>query len=414
MSKASVGSIFPYTNPGGNVVWKVEVPDGFHLNGRRKFIRRTAYTRVEAKALQRQLVAEIESNTNKPAREETLEKFALWWVRSVKANHVRYSTATDYEDRLRRWVFPHLGRLKLSAIEPRVIELWMNKLRQQGLSTSTVNGARRVLFGVLDHALQIGSLNRNPATLVKPHRRPRDEKTAVKEPWTKDEVIKALNAATGTEMDLFMHLGLLLGLRRGEILGLMWDDIDFEKGAIHIRRTLKEERRFDDKGKVHATLVTDRVKTRASERTIGFGFIIGRSMQRHRDHIASIRKAAGNRWRLNDWVFPSAVGTATNPNNTHKRFASFCKQHDLRVIRVHDMRHTSAVMALSEDIDLVAVSQALGHGRIETTKSIYAPYVQPLIDKFSAGMDDAFNILLFSEYDLEMGDYPHAAEPDSA
>lgn len=388
MTKASVGSIFPHTNPSGKIVWKVEVPNGHDLNGRRRFIRRTANTRAEAKILQRQLVSEIETNRLTPAREETLGDYAIWWVRAVKANHVRYSTATDYEDRIRRWIIPYLGKLILSSVEPKVIELWMNKLQGNGLATTTVNGARTILFGVMDHAYQTGLLQRNPVALAKPHRRRRDEKTFVKKPWNKVELLNALAAAEGTDMDLFVHLGVLLGLRRGESLGLRWCDIDFDSGLIHIRRTLKEERRFDSKGKVSVRLVTDQVKTKSSERSLRYGIEIGQALQRQKEYISALQKTAGLRWARNDWVFPSAVGTATNPNNMHKRFAAFCKQHRLRVIRVHDMRHTAAVFALSEGIELVAVSQALGHGQLGTTKSIYAPNVQNLNDRFSIGLDD--------------------------
>lgn len=248
MKQSALGSVFPFTNPSGKTVFKVQIPVGHYPNGLRKFTTRTAPTEAQAKALQRKLYVEFQNNKLTPAREDKLEKFAIWWVRSVKANHVRVSTASDYEYKLRHWVLPYLGQYRLSSIEPALIENWMNQLKKQGLGTRTVNGARTVLNGVLGYAHRSGIINRNPTALVSPHRRKKGEKTQVKEPWTAEEIEHALLMAKNTKFDLFTHLGALYGLRRGEILGLKWSDIDLENGIIRIRRTLKDERSYNESG----------------------------------------------------------------------------------------------------------------------------------------------------------------------
>ena len=204
MITSSSGSIFKATNPSGKVVYKVDVPNGYDMQGRRKKIRRTAKTMAEARILQRKLIADIEAHRLAPAREETLQDYALWWLHTVKANHVRYSTAADYEDRLRRWVFPYMGRLKLSAIEARTVEEWMAVLATKNFSTKTINGARTVLYGVLKHAYVTGQLSRNPVAATSPFRANRDEKTQVKQPWTKEEALQALDAP-GTTSTLRME-----------------------------------------------------------------------------------------------------------------------------------------------------------------------------------------------------------------
>lgn len=392
MTKSSTpGSIFAVTNPSGQVVFKVDVPDGYHPNGKRKVVRRTAATKAEAKVLQRKLVAEIDNNKLIPAREDKFEEYALWWLRTVKANQVRYSTVSDYEDRLRRWVFPHMGRLKLSGIQSRGIESWMALLKKQGYATSTINGARRVLYSVLQHAYLNGHILRNPAEVVAPYRKNRDEATQVRPPWTKDETLRALEVAANTEFDLFIYIAVTMGLRRGEILGLRWEDFDIEDGELAINRTLKQERRFAEDGTANVSLVTDRTKTRESERTLKLGLGVTVAFMRQRERVAELRMAAGDKWNEQGWVFPSRVGTAQNPNNVYKRFVRFCATNNLRQIRIHDMRHTSAVIALEAGVRLEAVSQGLGHSRIEVTKSTYAPYVQVLADEFSLGLDDYLN-----------------------
>lgn len=391
MSKASSGSIFRATNPSGKVVYKVEVPNGYTMNGRRKKIRRTAQTMAEARILQRKLIADIEGNRLAPAREETLQDYALWWLHTVKANHVRYSTATDYEDRLRRWVFPYMGRLKLSAIEARTVESWMAELAKKNYSTKTINGARTVLNGVLKHAYVTGQLSRNPVAATSPFRANRDEKTQVKQPWTKEEALQALDAAHGTDFDLFINIALTLGLRRGEMLGLTWDDINLTDGEISIRRTMKEERRFTASGRANVTLVTDKTKTRASERTLKIGLTVLSAIQRHKDNVSAWKQRAGTDWPETNWVFVSQNGKPLFPSNVNHRFVKFCRHKGLRLIRIHDMRHTAAILGLEANVRLEAVSQALGHTRIDVTKSIYAPYVQILADEFTTALDDSLN-----------------------
>jgi integrase len=288
-------------------------------------------------------------------------------------------------------VFPYLGRLKLSAIEARTVESWMAELAKKNFSTKTINGARTVLNGVLKHAFTNGSLSRNPVAATSPYRVSRDEKTQVKEPWTKMEPLRALQAVKGTELDLLVTIGVTFGLRRGEILGLQWTDIDIDAGTLTIDRTLKEERRIHEDGKGRVTLVPDKTKTRASERTLKLGLIFLAALQRHKQYVNGLRQAAGDDWVQTPWVFVSAKGTALYPSNVYRRYVRFCKSNNLRHIHLHDLRHTSAVLAFEAGVRIEAVSQALGHTRIDVTKSIYAPYVQVLADEFTTALDDSLN-----------------------
>jgi integrase len=405
VSSGSFGSVFPFTNPSGKTVYKVQIPIGQYPNGLRKFITRTAPTEAKAKALQRQLLNEIDNNKHIPAREDKLEKFAIWWVRSVKANRVRSSTASNYEYRLRRWILPYLGQYKLSSIEPPVIEQWMNDLKVQGLGTKTINGARAVVSGVLGYAHKSGIIKRNPTLLVSPHRRKRNEKTQVNEPWTTEELTKALMAVHHTKFDLLTHLGALYGLRRGEILGLQWSDLDLESGVLSIRRTLKETRVYNEAGFSRSILETEEPKTKRSARRIQVGETVMHAFLRHREYVDQMAEAAGTKWTHSDWLIPSETGGAWNPNNALRQFKTFCHRAGIRVVRIHDLRHTAAVQGLSRGVRLEAVSQALGHSRTETTTTIYAPNVQTLNDEFTTTVDAGFTGTLLVQHDHEMTEW---------
>jgi integrase len=207
---------------------------------------------------------------------------------------------------------------------------------------------------------------------------------------------------------LFIYLAATMGLRRGEILGLRWEDFNIDEGQVIINRTLKQERRFAENGKANVALVTDKTKTLESERTLKIGLGVTASLMRQRARVDLLRFEAGEKWNEQGWVFPSTLGTAQNPNNVYKRYVRFCQAHELRHIRVHDLRHTAAVIGLEAGIRLEAVSQALGHTRIEVTKSTYAPYVQVLADEFTEGVDDYLNEVLLmkqmqTEHELDEG-----------
>lgn len=382
------GCIFTTKNKSGKTIWQVEVTVGYAPNGKRIRTRRTAQSLAAAKKLHRKLLAELYAGDLKTKSAETLMDYSLWWVRNVKSLQVRQSTLSDYEDRLRRCVFPHFGNRRLEDIQCRDIQNWLSLLRSSGSATATINGARQVLGAVFSHAVKSGVLVKNQVLLTDRIRRLSDEKTQLQEPWSLEEAKNVLQQATGSPYDLFLRLALLLGARRGEILGLRWKDIDFAKGFLQINVSLREVRTIRDDGSGKTALVIGETKTRNSRRKLAIGTEVLLAFQRHRDLVAATKAAAGNRWADTDQVFVNSIGGLAHPGNFSRGFKQFLQQADCRVIRIHDMRHTAAVLSLASGVRLEAVSQGLGHSRIDITKNVYAPYVQPLITEFSIGLSN--------------------------
>ena len=382
------GCIFTTNNKSGKTIWQVEVTVGYAPNGKRIRTRRTAHSLAAAKKLHRKLLAELYAGDLKTKSAETLMDYSLWWVRNVKSLQVRQSTLSDYEDRLRRCVFPHFGNRRLEDIQSRDIQNWLSLLRSSGSATATINGARQVLGAVFSHAVKSGVLVKNQVLLTDRIRRLSDEKTQLQEPWSLEEARNVLQQATGSPYDLFLRLALLLGARRGEILGLRWRDIDFTEGFLQINVSLREVRTIRDDGSGKTALVIGETKTRNSRRKLAIGTEVLLAFQRHRDLIAQTKTAAGNRWADTDQVFVNSIGGLVHPGNFSRGFKQFLQQSGCRVIRIHDMRHTAAVLSLASGVRLEAVSQGLGHSRIDITKNVYAPYVQPLITEFSIGLSN--------------------------
>ena len=377
------GAIWSVKKPNGTIVWKVEISLGLGEDGKHRKTRRTVATKAEAIELRRVLNAKKLRGELQKKVSVRFESFSIHWVREVKTQRVRATTAADYEYRVRQYLMPYFLGQSIDEIRPVDIQRWTSKLRSQGLSTNTVNGARRILFGIFRYAVRQGVAISNPVEATDALKRQPDEESQVQPHWSKQEAIQALAAASNTpELDLFIHLAIFLGLRHGELLGLTWSALDLENQTLSVIQTLTDLRTVNPDGTGQVRSVANPPKTAASRRTLHLSEQNLAAIERHK-MIQSIRRVqAGDSWVETDYVFTSSIGTPVSQANSLKAFKAFVKSNGLRYIRIHDIRHTTAVLALEAGASLDWISQAFGHTGTEITKSVYAPYVQVLNDKF--------------------------------
>jgi len=377
------GAIWSVKKPNGVTVWKVEISLGLGEDGKLRKTRRTVASRAEAIELRRTLNAKKLQGALQQKVSAKFEAFSLHWVREVKTLRVRATTAADYEYRVRQYLIPYFSGSDLEVIKPVDIQRWTSKLRAQGLSTNTINGARRILFGIFRYAVRQGVVLSNPVEATDALKRQPDEVSQVKPHWSREEAMAALAAAKKSpELDLFIHLAIFLGLRHGELLGLTWSALDLNNQSLSVVQTLTDLRTVNADGSGQVRSVTNPPKTPASRRTLHLSDQIIDALERHKMFQSMRRLQAGSSWVETDFVFTSNVGTPISQANSLKSFKGFVKANGLRYIRIHDIRHTTAVLALEAGASLDWISQAFGHTGTEITKSVYAPYVQVLNDKF--------------------------------
>ena len=375
------GSIFEGKNKKGKRVWYVEVVTSHQPNGKPRTTRRTTHTLAEARKVRVELNASKNQGKLTQQHNISVADFGRYWAREVKPNSVKPSTASGYEWLLRKYVYPFLGNRKMADIKYRDVTDWINSLLQSGLGTSTVNSARAVLGQICKQAVRQGILGNNPVELTEKVRKRIGDKTQVCKSWSKEEAAEALKAAEGTEMDLFIHLCLTLGLRHGEALGLTWDSVNFETRTIEIKYTLKDERRETSTGKGVVRLKLQDPKTKSSIRKLQISDRLFASFERHK-MLQSVRKVqAGEAWKESGMVFTSSIGTAVYQANNRDYFYRFLDGQGLRRIRVHDMRHSFGTLTLEARAPIEAVSQAMGHSDIGITKKIYAPDVRGMNER---------------------------------
>lgn len=380
--RAKEGTVFPFTNRSGKTVWKVEVTVGYHPDGRRRRIRRTADTKTEALRLKNKLLQEAESGELAINGNERLDEFASWWFETVKKAQVRPPTYADYVDRYLRWIKPVFGRRPLADITVRDVANWMANLERHGYTPKTINGSRQILHMILQAAVVFERLKKNPLLAV-PAKRGTSHSPRIPESWNRQEALLALRACQGTNLELPVTLGLVLGLRRGEILGLRWSDFDFDAGTITIQRTRREYREITLDGIATSRVETTPTKSFSSNRTLRMGSLVQRAVMTQRE----IQQSRGF-FSQDGWVFATRTENPIAPTRLAKLFQEFQKRNGLRRIRFHDLRHSAAGLSLSAGTRLEAVSQVLGHSRVDITKSVYAPKVSALGDEYALNIDD--------------------------
>jgi integrase len=375
------GSVFAGKTKAGKKVWFVEVIVGHKANGKPITTRRTAHTLQAARRIQTELNSSKDQGKLTQQHNISIADFGRHWAREVKVNSVKISTASGYEWLLRKYVYPRLGNKRIADLTYRDVTGWINDLWHDGLGTSTINSARAVLGQICKQAVREQILGSNPVALTDKVRKHNGEKTQVRKSWSKEEAREVLKACEGTDMDLFIHLCLTLGLRHGEALGLQWEAVDFEARTIEIKFTLKDERRETITGKGVVSLKMQDPKTKSSIRKLPITDQLFASFERHKMWQSMRKMTAGETWQESGMVFTSSIGTGVYQANNRDYFYRFLKKHGLRQIRVHDMRHSFGTIALEGEAPIEAVSQAMGHSDIGITKKIYAPNVQGLSER---------------------------------
>lgn len=184
------------------------------------------------------------------------------------------------------------------------------------------------------------------------------------QPLTAAEARQFLDAARADRLHALYELALRTGLRKGELLGLHWEDLDLTTGTASIRHSLQRTRTG---GLTHLP-----TKTRASERRIALPTECLHSLKKQQERQDKERETAGSAWQDSSLVFTTPTGRPLDPANLTRRFRSFLNRAGLRRILFHGLRHSTATLLLELGVDLVVIKELLGHAHIGVTAGVYA------------------------------------------
>jgi integrase len=302
------------------------------------------------------------------------------WFEDILRHQVALSTLNNYHTIAVKHILPALGQKKLSDINVTDVDRLLSLKIDSGLSMSTVRRIRAVLAQCLDQGIRWGIVPRNVASLARSPREARREGRTLS-PAQAKHLMRCLK---GHRNEAMYALMLSTGLRRGEALGLMWQDFDRDTGILRIRRQLKRE---------GGHLVTSDTKTNKSRRAINLPASMKSALLDHRQRQESERLRMGKLWTESGFIFTSSLGTPIDPRNLYREFQGICRDAGLGDWHPHELRHSAASLMLAEGVKLQVVSQVLGHASIRMTADVYGHILDP--DRTEAA--NAMDAMLWNE-----------------
>lgn len=363
--------------------WEGRVMVGVDDDGRPVRRKVTGRTRGEVVARIRELVAAADAGRTPAPRDLTVGRFLDTWLADVLPGTVARSTEANYRHVVALYIKPKLGRRRLRTLTARDVAVMAAELEADGLAPNTRRLARAVLRRALRWAEAEGFVERNVAALA----------PGVRIPAPDTDTLSVADARTflahlaGHRMEAAYSVALALGLRRGELLGLAWTDLDLDGARLTVRRALK---------RVGGGLVLEEPKTRTSRRTVVLPPGLVAALRRHRAAQAAERLAAGELWEPTplgaDLVFRTAIGGAIDPDNFRTLTYRLTEAAGIGRWSPHALRHAAATMLLAQGVPLKTISETLGHSSIRVTADVYAH----LADEARAAAADAAEAALWT------------------
>ena len=306
---------------------------------------------------------------------QTVAEWVDRWLVAM-APKVRASTLRDYRMGLTR-VKDRLCQKRLQELRPLDIEELYAALLESGhrfgggLSPKSVRNVHIALRRSLADAERYGLGPRNVAALVKPPSVTWPELTT----WTAGDVRTFLAAVAGDRLAALYRCLITTGIRRGEALGLRWSSVDLDRGRLIIERSLVV---------VNDVVEWSAPRTARSRRSVSLDRETASALRAHRKRQLEERVAAGDAWEEEDLVFCDELGGPLHPDRFTRTFQSAARRAGVPRVRLHDLRHTWATLALAAGVHPKVVSERLGHATTSITLDIYSP-VQSELDAEAAG-----------------------------
>lgn len=335
-------------------------------------------TRKEVAEKLAKTIVDRDSSLVFDAGKMTLGEYLDRWLSDSVRGTVRVSTYERHEEIVRLHIKPSLGRIGLKKLTPAHVRGLYSEKLDSGLAPATVRKIHSTLHKALSQAVSDGMVPRNGAEVKAP--RPTPEEM---HPLSEDEAQAFLEAASesGDRFEALYVLAITTGLRRGELLGLRWDDVDLDRGALRVGRALVRE------GGRHTLGET---KTRRGRRQINLTPRTVNALKAHRKKQLEGKMRLTGLYKDRGLIFASEVGTPMNPENLVKRsFKPLLKKVGLPEIRFHDLRHTCATLLLSRSVHPKLVQELLGHATIAMTLDTYSHYLPSMGDQTAGAMGDA-------------------------
>ena len=329
-------------------------------------------TRRDAERALAKMIQQINDGLYVQPSRKTLAEYLPEWLQAARLRGLRQTTLVGYEVMITRHLIPRLGALQLRELTPAHLnDLYVELLergrlqRPGGLSPRTVRAAHTILRRALRDAVRQGLLTRNVADLADPPSAAAARAEARKsvKTWTPAQLRQFLDRTCEHRLYPAFLVGAMTGMRRGEVLGLRWTDLDLDAARLTITQTLVAPR---------YELVFSEPKTAAGRRTVALDDRTVAVLREHRRQQAAERLAFGRGYQETGLVFSQEDGSPLVPLIFTQRFQKASRNAGLPQIRFHDLRHGHITYLMQAGVPLPVIAQRVGHSSVAVTGDIYS------------------------------------------
>ncbi|MFD9751625.1 tyrosine-type recombinase/integrase [[Kitasatospora] papulosa] len=331
-------------------------PDGTRA---RKFAYGKTWAECDTK--RRDLLAKVDQGVPVPTRSAKLSEWLPYWLDNVVKPRRKLSTYDKYEAHVRLYLVPMVGGKRLESLGVADVRRFLVQLENK-TTAATAKESHRVLRTALTAACREELVTRNVASLVEPPR----AKSRELSPWSLDETLAFLAAARTDPLYAAFVLAITMGLRRGELVGLRWTDVDLDNRVLFVRQQTQRRR---------GVLYDDDPKGRR-RRAVPLPAMCIAPLRWHRMRQVAAKARAGESWQEGGHVFVTRTGRSVEPRNVYRSFTRVAESAGLRVIRLHDARHGCATILTAAGVAPRVVMEILGHSQISITMDVYTHVVQ--------------------------------------
>lgn len=331
----------------------------------------------------------------------SFQQFADTWIADYAMQQLELTTVDIYKLLLKVHILPEIGNIKLARIQPVHLNKLYNAMLQSrkdgkpgGYSPTTIKRVHALISSILSTAVKWNILLENPCDRVRP---PKQERNMSDVKFFTLEQCNAFLEAIDTQLadgkillqhKVFFHLALFCGLRRGELIALEWSDFDFNNNTVSITKST---------GIVDGSPITKAPKNKTSVRTVTMPQSVTVLLRQYKAEQQRTRMSLGSYWKGANYVFIQTDGKQMYPSTPYHVFKDVLHRYNQNLpdgsealpdIPLHGLRHTSATLLISQNIDVRTVSGRLGHAQTSTTMNIYAHSLQKMDEKAADTLDN--------------------------
>lgn len=370
----------------------VELPIDFSTGKRNRKYKTINGTKKQAEKAMRQMMDELENHSYIEDNTMTVASFIRQWF-ELYLKDLSPTTLKGYEYQIENYIInQEIGKIRLQDLTTADVQRWINSLYDESplsnkpMSAKTVKNIYHNLCAAIDKAVVLELVKKNVCKAVS---LPKVQKYTA-EVYDEKEVQQLLNAIKDTDMELPLMIDINLGLRRGELLGLKWKHIDFERGLVSIEDNMVEVKKEVSSDRI----LTKSPKSVSGQRIIPISTALTEYLKKAHDNYLLRKLKMGKDFYDGDYVVCQENGKPYKPNSFTDKFKLFLQKNDLKHIRLHDLRHTNATLMLTQGISPKVAQMRLGHSDYSTTMNIYSHVLKSVETEAAEKIESViFNII---------------------